>query len=277
MDNKNSTLADVATCPFCQGTNGVLELSRQSYRVVRCQQCSLVYAWPRQIPRRLYDDAYTDQGEYRNYLSATSSVQEGHLHQTWAMRRFFKTVRSGGRLLDIGCSTGMFLLAAQKQGWQVAGLDVSETAVATAHNLTGAPVSVGSITEFRSNEVFDAITAWEVLEHVPDPVAFVKAAVSLLKTGGVFALSVPNWNSPWMRRSTKREHWPPYHLTFWDRTTLRRLLRHAGLNNVLVKEKPFAWEEEVGRIKRIYLPIALLRSTLLDQKGMHLFALARKL
>ena len=79
-----------------------------------------------------------------------------------------------------------------------------------------------------------------------------------------------------MHRSTLVEHWPPYHLTFWERTTLYQLLSNAGLRNILIAEKPFAWEEEVGNLKWLYLPIALLRSAILNQKGMHLYAIGEK-
>jgi len=80
-----------------------------------------------------------------------------------------------------------------------------------------------------------------------------------------------------MQRSTEPEHWPPYHLTFWNRVTLRSLLEQAGLDDVTIKEKPFAWGEEVGHKKWIYLPVALLRSMFLKQIGMHFFAMAKKI
>ncbi len=275
MSDKNTLVLNVA-CPLCQGMEGIQELSRSHYQIVRCRYCELLYAWPFETPNTLYDDAYAEHGDYSDYLSVASEAQSGRMHLTWAMRYFLRTVPPHGRLLDIGCSTGIFLLAAQQQDWQVAGLEISRRAAAVAHDLTGAPIFTESITDFHPEAVFDAITAWEVLEHVSDPVGFMKSSIALLRSGGVFAISVPNWNSPWMRHSNKREHWPPFHLTFWDRETLQQLLCRNGLIDILIKEKPFAWEEEVGRKKWVYLPIALLRSTLLEQRGMHLYATGRK-
>ncbi|MDQ7030854.1 MAG: class I SAM-dependent methyltransferase [Ardenticatenia bacterium] len=171
----------------------------------------------------------------------------------------------------------LFCLQHNGCGWQVAGIEVSKQAAAIARKLTGAPIWVGSVNEFHSDKTFDAITAWEVLEHLPDPADVIEILVGLLKPGGFLALSVPNWSSPWMRSSAKNEHWPPYHLTFWDRNTLYQLLSRAGLNDISVAEKPFAWEEEVGRMKWLYLPIALLRSFFWGHKGMHLYAIGRRL
>jgi 2-polyprenyl-3-methyl-5-hydroxy-6-metoxy-1,4-benzoquinol methylase len=193
------------------------------------------------------------------------------------MRNLLGAVKPIGHLLDIGCSTGLFLFQAKRRGWHVTGLEVSGRAAALARELTGAPVYVGAIEEFRPPQQFDVVTAWEVLEHVVDPVAFIQVTTALLRPGGTLALSVPNWNSPWMRRSTRHEHWPPYHLTFWNRRTLGRLLTQESLGEVVIREKPFAWTEEVGGIKWAYLPVALARSVLLNQKGMHLFGMARKL
>lgn len=158
----------------------------------------------------------------------------------------------------------------------MSGLEVSDKAATVARDMSGAQVWTGSIKDLKARERFEAITAWEVLEHVPNPVEFMSAVASSLKPGGILGLSVPNWDSPWMRRSSNPEHWPPYHLTFWSRSTLGRLIRQEGLDLVLVEEKPFAWEEEVGWMKWIYLPISLARSAFLNQKGMHLLAIARK-
>jgi hypothetical protein len=72
------------------------------------------------------------------------------------------------------------------------------------------------------------------------------------------------------------EHWLPYHLTFWNPHTLRSSLTRVNLENPAIKAKPFAWEEEVGRLEWVYLPFSLVQSVLLGQKGVHLYALAVK-
>lgn len=275
MSGKNVSIRE-NSCPLCGRRGGNVESVREDFVLLRCPECTLVHTWPLTASRTLYDDAYTDDGEYHYYFSIAVKAQMGKLRVPWPMRRFLKSVKPGGKLLDIGCSTGRFLLAAKRRGWDVSGVEVSKKAATIARDISGARVGVGSVGDLRMGESFDAVTAWEVLEHVPDPVSFVTTAVSLLRRGGVLGLSVPNWDSPWMRQSRNPEHWPPYHLTFWNHKTLGRLFDQVGLDNALIKEKPFAWGEEVGQMKWIYLPISLARSILLHQKGMHLFAIVWK-
>jgi 2-polyprenyl-3-methyl-5-hydroxy-6-metoxy-1,4-benzoquinol methylase len=261
-------------CPACQDPATTIERCWQSYRILRCERCGLVYAWPREMSPVLYESAYDAEGAYKQYLP---SDQKGlSVHPTWAMRKFLKDVKPSGHLLDVGCLTGAFMVLAQRNGWRVAGIEVSSKAASIARDLTGAQVFAGNLFDFRSNRVFDAITMWETLEHAADPVSFLEIALHFLRKDGVLGISVPNWDSPWMRRSTRPEHWPPYHLTFWNPRTLRSLLTRLSLENLTIKAKPFAWEEELGRVKWVYLPFSLVRSVLLRQKGMHLYAAAVK-
>jgi 2-polyprenyl-3-methyl-5-hydroxy-6-metoxy-1,4-benzoquinol methylase len=266
----------IGGCPLCGSERCTPEAAKNGAALLRCEDCSLVYATSRHVPEELYEQAYTEDAEYAEYLQLARKARQDGVHLTWAMRNFFRASTSPGSLLDIGSSTGSFLLAAQRRKWAVAGVELSASAARISSELTGASVTVGTIADHDQAAAYDAVTAWEVLEHVPEPRAFVDSCVRLLRPGGVFAISVPNWRSPWMKRSPHAHHWPPFHLTFWEREPLVTLLVEAGLVDVVVKEKPFAWNEEVGRIKWLYLPIALIRSTLFGDKGMHLFAMGRK-
>jgi SAM-dependent methyltransferase len=168
------------------------------------------------------------------------------------------------------------MLEAQRLHWYVSGLEVSSHAARMASEMTDAPVYTVPLTSLTATRQFDAITAWEVLEHIADPREFMDAVKRLLTRDGIFALSVPNWGSPWMRRSAKIQHWPPYHLNFWTSGSLRLFLERMGLVDVLVLEKPFAWEEELGRLKWPFLPLSLVRSALLRHRGMHLYGIGRR-
>lgn len=273
--SKGCNLETDRRCPVCEAQGGRLELHRESHSILRCNSCGLVYAWPRGASPGLYELAYGVGGTYKKYIP--SGHNGLNFHATWAMRHFLRDIKPHGDLLDIGCSTGGFMLFAQQKGWQVMGVEVSEKAASLARDLTGASVFAGTLTDFKVNKLFDAITMWETLEHVAEPVDFLQSTLRLLKTGGVLALSTPNWGSPWTRKSVNPEHWPPYHLTFWDQKTLWALLKRVNLKDPVIKAKPFAWEEELGSIKWVFLPIALLRSVILQQKGMHLYAAARKI
>jgi SAM-dependent methyltransferase len=151
-----------------------------------------------------------------------------------------------GRILDVGCATGDFLKVARGRGWQVLGADPSvarEQVEAEGIALVGttvhdAEVEPGSL---------DAVTFWDVLEHITDPVADLTRARRLLRPGGVLALTVPDSANLVARASGRR--WFGYktageHLQFFTATSLSMALRTAGLS--VHTRRPTTWACTVG-------------------------------
>jgi len=263
------------TCPLCASSMLSVDLRSEQFVLLRCSNCDLVFSAQMDSSPDLYERAYQENGEYGYYhVDITRPISVAEL--PWPMRRFLRSQPANGDLLDVGCSTGKFLSAAQRIGYKVYGVEVAGNAAQIARSITNGIVWQGTIDDIADSYAFDTITAWEVLEHLADPIAFLEQIYTRLKPGGVVGLSVPNWESPWMKQSKAREHWPPFHLTYWNKKSLQRAFDAIGLQDIQIQPKPFAWGEEVGNIKWAYLPVSLVRSVLLGQKGMHLFASARK-
>jgi len=140
----------------------------------------------------------------------------------------------GGRLLDVGCGNGGFLMLAQQAGWQVEGLDFDADAVLTARS-RGLTVRHGG-TEVLDGEHdrFDVITLCHVIEHVHDPRSVLCRLHSLLKPGGTLWLDTPNLDSLGSRRF--RANWrdldPPRHLVIFTASSLRKALRDSGYSAI---------------------------------------------
>jgi 2-polyprenyl-3-methyl-5-hydroxy-6-metoxy-1,4-benzoquinol methylase len=116
----------------------------------------------------------------------------------WDQRSFLRDrPGQGGRLLDVGCGTGYFAAAARELGYRVSGLDLSRPQLELARTRFGlSDVHATTLFDYARTvppHSFDVVTAFQVLEHVADPLAFLGDARRLLATGGHLAVGVPNW------------------------------------------------------------------------------------
>ncbi|MCX6626477.1 MAG: class I SAM-dependent methyltransferase [Candidatus Solibacter sp.] len=147
-----------------------------------------------------------------------------------------------GRMLDVGCASGLFLKMASGAGWAVEGIEPSEKLYSTAATeLAGiGQVHCGTLEESDlPQESFDAITIWDVLEHVPDPVGFLARCQSLLKQQGHLYLNVPNLDSKEARLLGKR--WPlllAEHVNYFNRNSLTICGQKAGLEWLRFGQRP---------------------------------------
>ena len=143
----------------------------------------------------------------------------------------------GGRMLDIGCANGRFMLRMQQLGWQVQGVEFNQTAVDICgrNNLD---VFHGELEDAGLEEnTFDLITARHVIEHVPNPDAFIADIARLLKPGGRMHLRTPS--SEALGRRIFGEFWyandAPRHLFLFSKQNLNMLAARHGLEPVTVR------------------------------------------
>lgn len=137
-----------------------------------------------------------------------------------------------GRVLDVGCGSGDFLVHMRALGWEVAGVEPDPEAAQVARTaLGGADIRTGELEDAAFPESsFDAIALGHVLEHVPAPGATLRACRRLLRPGGCLVLATPNTASLGSERfGASWLHWdPPRHLHLFNRATLSRVASDAG-------------------------------------------------
>ena len=237
------------------------------FRLVRCAECSLVRLSPRPVASELHR-YYPSDGYYSYRVPETLSsgsrlaalrerVRDTVLDAmgypvrplaTWqrlvqpaavrlVRRRAlytyegFPRYRAGGRALDIGCGSGIYLSFLRRHGWEVAGVDLSPAAAEAARTGFGIEVFPGPVEEAPfAPESFDHIQMSHVIEHLPDPAATMKHVARLLRPGGTLYVETPNLES--FGRRTCGPYWfswdTPRHLFLFSAPTLRRVLEPAG-------------------------------------------------
>ncbi|WP_164103753.1 methyltransferase domain-containing protein [Candidatus Laterigemmans baculatus] len=240
--------------PLCVARDYVYSVPGE-FRFVRCEACGHVFLNPRPSDASLLA-CYP--ASYGPHLGASPSSSElaprrpgwkRSLGTVTGLRRLLRylgderaTVLPAppqpgeSRMLEIGCAHGGFLERAAALGWIVDGIEPSEAAAAQAER-RGIPVFVGRLDQAElAPQSRDCIASWMVLEHVPDPLAFLSLAHRTLTPGGVLAVSVPNAASleRWMFGRYWQGYDPPRHLQVFSASELRRVLHRVGFSEVQV-------------------------------------------
>jgi len=105
-------------------------------------------------------------------------------------------LRTPGRLLDVGCSYGAFMVLAQTAGWKTLGVELSESVAKFARKERGLDVFTGTVEQAAYPEgYFDAVTLWDVIEHLDDPVSTMAEIHRIMAPGGILIVFTLNQES----------------------------------------------------------------------------------
>ncbi len=232
-----STAAGTGACALCGGTSYRRLFHKQGYDFVRCDACRLVRLDPVPDENTLaafYEASY-DGGAYGEW-GAKYDIRLAHARTRVGI---VEPHAPDGPWLDIGCSTGAFLDAASRRGIDIDGIDVSESAVGVARE-RGLRAFHASAETFTPTRKYAYITGFDVLEHVPDPAAFLDRLHDWLAPGGRVALTMPDIASVHARLMGR--HWyyyaAPYHITYFDRDTASRLMERHGFHPISIASAP---------------------------------------
>ena len=146
-----------------------------------------------------------------------------------------------GSLLDVGCGRGEFLARMASFGWKATGVDFDPEAADEARRANGVDVRIGGIECIDPTTCeFDAITSNHSIEHVHDPLEFLKACRRLLSAGGRLVIRTPNADSFGHQRyqSAWRGLEPPRHLCILTIPAIRTLAKRAGLTVIECSTSP---------------------------------------
>ena len=204
-----------------------------SFTLVRCEGCGLLYQNPRPTAEaivRFYE------GVYQPYAKAIQDERSAvrRWRRQVGMRSRCKLIldrKQAGRLLDVGCGTGSFLDAMRGHGWQVQGVELNADAAHYSRERLGLDVRTGSLEATGySRETFDAVTLWDVLEHLPSPTVALQLVRRILKPDGLLIIRLPNADS--LDAQLFGPYWAPWdlprHYFVFDQELVRRLLGRAG-------------------------------------------------
>jgi SAM-dependent methyltransferase len=257
-------------CPICL-TDDTTELLQArdinffgpgEFHVVRCRHCGLVYPNPRPTP------AGMAQYYPPHYWTPPPATDVPPYLDAGIRRSLAILCRDypGRRILDVGCAVGRMPAFLRTLGFDAVGLEPYELPCRLGRDRYGIEIIHATLQDADlEDESFDALTFFDVLEHMDDPVGDLKRARALLKPGGAVFVKVPNIAAMQARLFGRWWYWldVPRHLWHFSPRSLRRALEVAGFADVRCRAIP-EWEGAmVFETSLVYW----LRGVLLARKG----------
>lgn len=222
------------TCALCGQADGELLFKVDGFAIVRCLECGLAYTRLRPATvSSLYEEGYynslTPKGGYSNYFAGAAI---NRLTFKARLREIEERFGGRGRILDVGCALGDFLVVAREAGWDTWGVEVSAWASDFARRHNGLRVHAGSLEEagFPSGS-FDVVTLYDVIEHAEDPVGLLGEVRRVLAPGGLVHIVTPNVGGKLAGIFGRRwyHYKPGEHLYYFSPATITKAMELAGL------------------------------------------------
>jgi 2-polyprenyl-3-methyl-5-hydroxy-6-metoxy-1,4-benzoquinol methylase len=215
-------------------------------RIVRCRDCGLVFKNPRHSDADIVW-AYQDMEDHDYTAEEDCRSMNAHLSL-----RVIKRHVQEGRLLDVGCATGIFLNAA-RSAFETKGVELSAWAADIAVGKLKLDVHRGSLDEAPfSPGHFDVVTMIDVVEHLADPKRTLNQIAGILRPGGLVYIVTPDIESL-SARVLGRRWWGlrPAHLYYFSAKTLSRMLAETGFEVLEVRSfgRIFSYGYWLSRIR----------------------------
>lgn len=221
--------------------------ARESLELWVCPTTDLEFFGPPPLagPPAFYDQLY-------------DSADWAYQRDKWEFRIARDVVAGAVSLLDIGCGSGEFLTSVAASGKRGVGLETSPVGrtAASAKSLEVYDANVEVYSQ-KTQDKFDAVVSFQVLEHVNDPLLFLQSALKLVRTGGRLLISTPNKDSFLRYGDLNPLDCPPHHVSRWGQKTFAAIENIFKVRLSRIEKEPLQKDNikwYVGQFETRYLP-----------------------
>ena len=224
-------------CPICASENQTTIIERMGLVFVQCNECSHVFQNPVVKPAKAIELYKDDQSAYKIYSNTMQKNIDSIKYQYGLELIHDCYGQYPDSILDIGCGSGVFLQEAYKKGIQICrGVDANENYAQIYNNSKGIQFINADFEELKPDLIgnsYECITMWSVLEHIYEPLRFVKSLKKLLTRDGLIFILVPNFKSlatRIIRSQSPCFNWKHPH--YFHSDTLDLLFEECGFVNI---------------------------------------------
>lgn len=215
-------------CPSCNSRDIIekstvkdFSVSGETFHLMNCNHCGLVFT--QDIPSKDDIQKYYRDEQYISHSDTSKGIVNKlyHLVRARTLRKKRNLVkkysqRNKGNILDIGSGTGSFLKEMKSSDWEITGIEPDSVARENSLKFNGIEALEPSFFNQLSENSFDAITMWHVLEHVHQLKQQMAQLGRVIKDKGIIFIAVPN-NSSFDAK---------YYGTYWAAWDVPRHLYH---------------------------------------------------
>jgi 2-polyprenyl-3-methyl-5-hydroxy-6-metoxy-1,4-benzoquinol methylase len=182
-----------------------------------------------------YANSHYKSGVYRDYVDA----KELKVLTANARLNNIDKYSPGKKLLDVGCSAGFFIETAFNRGYDVQGIEFSISAIEHAIPSIKNKIIHGDVHQElrRWQETIDCVTAFDIVEHLHDPIKFLKSIKDILRPGGLLVMSTPDTGH--ILRRLMGASWPMLqplqHTVLFSRSAMKAILATHGFIDINIQ------------------------------------------
>ena len=244
------------TCPWCGSEHGVSYLklkdyflSQESFEILECPNCHLLYTTPRPEPDRIgeyykSEKYYSHQENTKGFIPRLyESVKKVNLSNKVSMT-FSQLNSESGSICDYGCGVGDFLKSVKEThpNWNLTAVEPSlDAQVIVSKRLGITPLDLNQLSEIHENQ-FDIFTMWHVFEHVDKLRDHVSFLTRCIKSQGRLVIAVPNFQS--YDAQFYKDKWAAYdvprHLNHFCPDSIRSIFCETPFE--LIDIQPLKWD-----------------------------------
>lgn len=219
-------------CIVCNGNDFSILVQEGEYRWAECRACGFV-----RLDREFsLADAEWTEGEDvgRSYIADYQRKFESKMKRTRRRAQRLRRRAPGNNFLDIGSNYGFMVEAATALGFRAIGIEMNPTLVVTARvrfpNRTFLEGAFETVANSLGTQRFDVVYCSEVIEHTPDPRAFLDRIAAVLRSGGLLYLTTPHIRE--YRKHHSARMGAPDHKHYFNEANVNRLLRECGFAKI---------------------------------------------
>lgn len=205
-----------------------------NHSIIKCKKCGHIQLFP--VPTIDEDKKFYDknlQGKNISYFGGIKEIRKKSFEDT--VRRVTmikKHVRKSDKILEVGSGYGFFVESLYQEGYNITGIEISKERRRLAKRITSVKILDIDINQKISElEKFNVIVLFHVLEHIIDPIGFLKKIKTMLLKNGKIIVEVPNSDDLYLMNNHNYTefYWQRAHIHYFNPNKLKFVFKKAGL------------------------------------------------